>query len=130
VAAEVLVPLQALRSSLQAGEELRQSVNRLARQFKVSTLVILRRLYDAGHLSHERFWVEYQAELERLRILPPSAGGNFYLTTTARVSKRFARAVLIATWEGRTSFSEASRLLGFKSMSTFYELSRKLGIKG
>ncbi len=130
VAAEVLVPLQALRSSLQAGEELRQSVNRLARQFKVSTLVILRRLYDAGHLSHERFWAEYQAELECLRILPPSTGGNFYLTTTARVSKRFARAVLIATWEGRTSFSEASRLLGFKSMSTFYELSRKLGIKG
>jgi Zn-dependent peptidase ImmA (M78 family) len=130
VAAELLVPLRALRASLQAGEELRQTLDRLARQFKVSTLVILRRLHDAGRLSRERFWEEYEAELERLRRLPTSRGGDFYLTTAARLGKRFASAVVVATMEGRTSFTEAYRLLGFKKMATFRELSMSLEVGG
>lgn len=130
VAAELLVPLQALRASLKAREELRQTLDRLARQFKVSTLVILRRLHDADHLSRERFWAAYEAELERLLQLPTSGGGDFYLTTAARLGKRFARAVVEATMEGRTSFTEAYRLLGLKKMATFRELSTSLGVGG
>jgi hypothetical protein len=90
-------------------------------------LVILRRLHDAGRLSRERFWAEYEAELERLRRLPASSGGDFYLTTAVRLGKRFARAVVVAAMEGRTSFTEACRLLGFKKMATFRELSTSLG---
>lgn len=130
VAGELLVPLRALRASLQEGEELRQTLDRLARQFKVSTLVILRRLYDAGRLSRERFWAEYEAEFDRLRRLPASGGGDFYLTTAARLGKRFARAVVVATMEGRASFTEACRLLGFKKMATLRELSASLGVGG
>lgn len=130
VAAELLVPLEAFQDSLQPGEGLRQTLDRLARQFKVSTLVVLRRLYDAGRLSRKRFWAEYEAELERLRRLPASSGGDFYLTTAARLGKRFARAVVVATMEGRTSFTEACRLLGFKKMATFRELSTSLGVGG
>jgi Zn-dependent peptidase ImmA (M78 family) len=130
VAAELLVPLRALRASLKAREELRQTLDRLARQFKVSTLVILRRLHDAGHLGRGRFWEEYEAELERLRRLPTSRGGDFYLTTAVRVGKRFARAVVVAAMEGRTSFTEASRLLAFKKMATFRELSTSLEVGG
>jgi Zn-dependent peptidase ImmA (M78 family) len=130
VAAELLVPLGALRTSLKAGEEVREALDRLARQFKVSTLVILRRLHDVGHLSRERFWAEYESELERLRRFPLSSGGDFYLATAARVGKRFARAVAVAAMEGRTSFTEACRLLGFKKMSTFRELSKSLEVAG
>jgi Zn-dependent peptidase ImmA (M78 family) len=130
VAAELLVPLRALRASLDAGEDLRHSLDRLARQFKVSTLVILRRLYDADRLGRERFWEEYEAEFKRLRRLPASSGGDFYLTTGARLGKRFARTVVVAAMEGRTSFTEASRLLGFKKMATFRELSASLGVGG
>jgi Zn-dependent peptidase ImmA (M78 family) len=130
VAAELLVPLRALRASLKAREELRQTLDRLSRQFKVSTLVILRRLHDAGHLGRRRFWEEYEAELERLRRLPTSRGGDFYMTTAVRVGKRFARAVVVAAMEGRTSFTEASRLLGFKKMATFRELSTSLEVGG
>lgn len=129
VAAELLVPLKAFRASLQEREELRQILDRLAQQFKVSTLVILRRLYDAGRLSRERFWTEYEAELERLRRLPGVSGGDFYRTTAARVGKRFARAVAVETMEGRTSFTEACRLLGFRRMVTFRKLSHSLGIR-
>ena len=44
VAAELLVPLAALRAELREAEALPQALARLARAFKVSTLVILRRL--------------------------------------------------------------------------------------
>ena len=130
VAAEVLAPLTALRASLQPREALRETVDRLARQFKVSTLVILRRLHDVGSLTREELWAEYEAELARLREVPRSSGGDFYRTTAARVGNRFARAVVSATWEGRASFTEACRLLGFKKMATFRELSASLGVSG
>lgn len=39
---------------------------RLARQFKVSTLVILRQIHDTGGLSRQEFWQEFNLELERL----------------------------------------------------------------
>jgi Zn-dependent peptidase ImmA (M78 family)/transcriptional regulator with XRE-family HTH domain len=130
VAAEVLVPLAALRASLQPHEALRETLDRMARQFKVSTLVILRRLHDASCLTREQLWAEYEAELARLREISRPSGGDFYLTTAARVGKRFARAVVSATWEGRSSFTEACRLLGFKKMATFRELSASLGVVG
>jgi len=127
VAAELLVPLAALREALPRGDTLAE-VPRLARRFKVSTLVILRRLLDARRLSREVFGAAYDAELERLRAQPKSSGGDFYLTLGARAGKTFARALVISTLEGRTSFTEAFRLLGFKKMATFRELSESLGV--
>jgi len=128
VAAELLAPLAVVRQELRRGEALRQTMDRLARRFKVSTLVILRRIHDSGGLTRERLWREYDAELERLGRMPRSPGGDFYLTTASRVSKRFARAVVTSTWEGRSSFTEAFHLLGFKKMSTFRELGQSVGV--
>lgn len=128
VAAELLVPLTALRREYQPHANLQEEVHRLARAFKVSTLVILRRIHDAGGLTREQLWAEYEAELSRLRQIARSSGGDFYLTTAARVGKRFARAVVSAALEGRSSFTEAFRLLGFKKMSTFHELGVSLGV--
>ena len=51
VAAELLVPLASLREKLKREEELPDALARLARAYKVSTLVILRRVFDAGGLS-------------------------------------------------------------------------------
>ena len=128
VAAELLVPLDILRGEYQKGAELRTEVARLARRFKVSSLVILRRIRDAGGLTRERLWQEYHEELERLRDIPLRSGGNFYLTQVARVSKRFARALVVSTLEGRSSFTEAFRLLGFRKMATFRDLGHSLGV--
>ncbi|HZF12089.1 MAG TPA: XRE family transcriptional regulator [Thermoanaerobaculia bacterium] len=114
VAAELLVPLAILRTEYQRRAELRVELDRLARRFKVSTLVILRRIHDAGGLTAEQFWQAYREELERLQAIQKGSGGDFYLTLGARVSKRFARALVVSTLEGQTSFTEAFRMLGLK----------------
>lgn len=128
VAAELLVPLAVLQQEYDADAALRDELSRLARRFKVSTLVVLRRVHDAGGLTRDRFWREYDAELQRLTSVPRSSGGDFYLTSASRVSKRFARAVVTSTWEGRSSFTEAFRLLGCRKMSTFREFGHSVGV--
>jgi Zn-dependent peptidase ImmA (M78 family) len=128
VAAELLVPLVVLQDTYRGDIPLREELNHLARWFKVSTLVILRRLHDAGKLSREELWRTYEQELKRLRSLSRGSGGNFYLTLPARVSKRFARALVISTLEGQTLHRDAFRLLGFSKLATFHELSRQLGV--
>jgi Zn-dependent peptidase ImmA (M78 family) len=128
VAAEVLVPLAALRDNYQEGEELRLSLDRLARLFKVSTLVILRRLYDNGGLTRKELAQAYNEELEQLRETRRGSGGDFYLTEAARVGKRFARALVASTLEGHTLYRDAFHLLGFSKSSTFHELAHSLGV--
>ena len=128
VAAELLVPLDVIRREYREGADLSSEVNRLARRFKVSGLVVLRRIHDAGGLSREQLWEAYAAELERLQALPAGSGGNFYLTLPARVSKRFARALVSSTLEGRTLYRDALRMLGFSKLKTFDELGRTLGV--
>lgn len=128
VAAELLVPLAVLRKEYRRNNELPDETNRLARRFKVSTLVILRRIYDVGGLTREQFWQAYKEELERLRALPKGSGGDFYLTQAVRVSKRFARALVVSTLEGQTLYRDAFRMLGFSKLATFQELGRNLGV--
>jgi len=127
VAAEFLVPLAALRPEIRRGSDAAEECNRLARVFKVSSLVILRRMHDAGALGRDEMWSAYEAELERLRAIPRGSGGDFYLTQAVRVSKRFARALVSSTLEGQTLYRDAFRLLGFSKLDTFRELGKNLG---
>jgi Zn-dependent peptidase ImmA (M78 family) len=130
VAAELLVPLAVLKQEYDRGLDLRVSLDRLARRFKVSTLVILRRIHDAGGLTRDEFWREYETELKRLLAISKRSGGNFYLTQAARVSKRFARALVVSTLEGQTLHRDAFRMLGFAKLETFKKLGRSLGVIG
>lgn len=128
VAAELLVPLAVFRNEFRKNAELRGELDRLARIFKVSTLVILRRMHDARGLTWDQLRAAYEQEVERLSAIPKGAGGNFYLTQGARLSKRFARAVIASTVEGQTLYRDAFRLLGFSKLSTFRELGHSLGV--
>jgi Zn-dependent peptidase ImmA (M78 family) len=127
VAAELLVPLEALRAALVGDEALPATLSRLARQFKVSTLVVLRRLLDAGRLDRGNFATAYAEELRRLTDVQRGPGGDFYRTTTARVGRRFGRALVESTLEGRTLYRDAYRMLGIAKGGTFDEFGRSLG---
>ena len=130
VAAELLVPLRVLQSDLRRNEPVPEALSRLAGTFKVSTLVILRRLLDADWLTRERFDAAWGQENERLRKLVQagSGGGDFYRTTVARVGRRFARALVVSTLEGQTLYRDAFRMLGVKKTETFNNLGREAGV--
>ncbi len=129
VAAEFLVPLKAVREALIENETLSQTLQRLARRFKVSTLVILRRLFDVGWIDRGTLDKGWEEELHRLeRFTSTGTGGDFYNTLDAHVSKRFAKAVVVSTLEGHTPFTEAFGLLGVRKGKTFFELAQRLGI--
>lgn len=130
VAAELLVPLEALRAAYRPDAPIPDEIQRLAREFKVSTLVALRRLFDAGFIEQGRLWQHYREEQARLKVLEQrgSGGGDFYRTLGARTSKRFARAIVSSTLEGQTLFQDAFRMLGVRKTATFYEAARELGV--
>lgn len=130
VAAELLMPLEDLQAAHQRNVPIPDEIQRLARDFKVSTLVALRRLFDAGYIDRAALWQHYREEQKRLRTLKErsSSGGDFYRSLSARTSKRFARAIVSSTLEGLTSFPDAFRMLGVRKTATFYEAARELGV--
>ncbi|HVX70425.1 MAG TPA: ImmA/IrrE family metallo-endopeptidase [Mycobacteriales bacterium] len=130
VAAELLVPLASITEEFEGGSNITAELDRLAKFYKVSTLVVLRRIFDAGRMSRDDFHRAYDAELTRVMEFArsTSTGGNFYNTEPIRVSRTFARALVTDTAEGRTLHRDAFRLLGFKKYSTFEELSQRLGV--
>jgi Zn-dependent peptidase ImmA (M78 family) len=130
VAAELLVPLRSIAEEYVASPDLTTELDRLAKFYRVSTLVVLRRIYDAGLMAWNVYRPAYGAELARVLELAASrgSGGNFYNTEPIRVSRTFARALVTDTAEGRTLHRDAFRLLGFKKVSTFEELSHRLGV--
>ena len=128
VAAEFLVPSTELHSELRSSEPTPETVQRLTRAFKVSALVVLRRLLDTGWLERAAFDILWAREIERIRDEVGSRGGNFYNNTFARVSRRFARALVASTLEGETLYRDAFRMLGVSGTETFNNLGRKVGI--
>jgi Zn-dependent peptidase ImmA (M78 family)/transcriptional regulator with XRE-family HTH domain len=131
VAAELLVPLEIVRNELRADEPLQETVARLVRIFKVSSLVILQRLRDARRLTWDELRAAYQSELDRISRLPKAeGGGDFYVTAAVRYSRRFTRALVESTLEGRTLYRDALRMLGISKTETFHELGRSLAFGG
>jgi Zn-dependent peptidase ImmA (M78 family) len=131
VAAEVLVPRSRILSDFRGTADT-EELERLAAAYRVSTLVILHRLFEIGKLEWEVFRDLYTTELERVRTLAESrrasSGGNFYFTQPLRLGRRFARAVFLDTFEGGTAYGDAYRLLGTAKPATFNRLAIELGV--
>lgn len=124
VASELLVPL----SDLEKHYHTNVTIEELARRYKVSTLVVLRRIYDLGKINRETLWDKYRDELARLKKIASHApdGGDFYRTLFTRSSKRFVNAIVANTLEGQTLFRDAFKMLGIKKSSIFYSIAEKL----
>jgi len=106
------------------------SKNRSAHDFRCGTLVVLQALRRTGVRRIENYDTAYDAEVARLRTLSDSGGsggGDHYNNQPFRVGERLSRALIADTLEGRTTISEAMRLMSMKSASTFDEYARRLG---
>jgi Zn-dependent peptidase ImmA (M78 family) len=129
VAAELLVPAHAMQEAFDPTQPLTAEIRRLARRFKVSTLVVLRRAFDIGAIGRETFHGAYEDELERLQALGErgTGGGNFHNTEAVRVSRTFARALVDSTLGGRTLYRDAFRMLGISKLQTFHDFGQVVG---
>ncbi|EIE00965.1 ImmA/IrrE family metallo-endopeptidase [Leptospira licerasiae] len=130
VAAEFLMPMEETLAEFRTDVPIQEEIQRMTKIFKVSSLVVLRRLYDAEKIHKNDFWNLFNEEVKRISELQTSnaGGGNFYRTLGVRVGKRFALAVVTSTLEGQTLFQDAFRMLGFRKNATFYQEARELGV--
>ncbi|MEM9818072.1 MAG: XRE family transcriptional regulator [Cyanobacteria bacterium P01_D01_bin.6] len=130
VAAELLVPSAELRAAWAEAESQEDWLRSLTQRFKVSTLVVLRRLNDRELISDSTFQQRYQAEQERFQASASekTGGGDFYRTQISRFSNQFLTALVESTLEGRTSYRDALRLLKLSKVETFKQLAQELSV--
>jgi Zn-dependent peptidase ImmA (M78 family)/DNA-binding XRE family transcriptional regulator len=119
VAGEVLVPENQFISRWDDKGETNHNIERLARHFKVSAFVILRRAYILGLVSKDVFDTNYNELLTRIR--PKSKDkkgtGNFHALLLARNSFTFTTTLIAGLSDGSVSPKEASQLLNIKAAS-------------
>lgn len=129
VAADFLVPLEDFRLSFNRHLPMAEEVQRASRRYRVSSLVILSRVFEAGFLNWEAYRAAFDRERARLRDIPrESSGGNFYATLSTRLGKRFLRALVSNTLAGQTLYRDAFRMLGINEQRVFDELPGRLNL--
>jgi Zn-dependent peptidase ImmA (M78 family) len=113
VAAEFLVP----KNQLAAKWAQLDDFFGLASYFKVSPLVIARRLLDANYINKARFFSFYNTYMAKMRTDKASTkerGGNFYSSCDYRIGRPFADAVGRAVKGGRLLYRDAFQLTGLQ----------------
>jgi Zn-dependent peptidase ImmA (M78 family) len=118
VAAELLVPETELRDAWNEARRAPNGYQALARHFKVSELVAVRRLLDLALIRTSEFHDFYQTYLqaERRAAKAPS-GGDFYANQNFRIGRRFGELVIRATREGKLLYRDAYQLTGLYGRS-------------
>lgn len=114
-AAEVLVPMSDLKVRARAVQPTDSAVAALARTYRVSREVVLRRFLDLGLVSASRYEEkarEWTADFERTS--EGGGGGDFYRTQASYLSPRLLGEVMRRYLRGAIDASDAASFLGVK----------------
>ncbi|MGN7786854.1 ImmA/IrrE family metallo-endopeptidase [Niabella sp. 22666] len=117
-AAEILVPEERLKQQWEIVKNIEKPIPLLERQFKVSQLVIARRLLDMELINKAQYFSFYNNYVASFQNKPESEGGNFYHTQNTRIGRAFFQQVLKATLQGKLLYSDAYKLTSLNG-STF-----------
>lgn len=117
VAAETLLPKEEFLSYWEDRDELKDNLELLAKKYRVSEFVVLRRAYDNNKLDEHDYYEYYQRLIVEHRKSKGTSGGNFYRSLLARNSSTLTTTLLVAAAEGRVSQKDAARLLNVKVKS-------------
>jgi Zn-dependent peptidase ImmA (M78 family)/DNA-binding XRE family transcriptional regulator len=125
IAAELLAPETLLpKKSLELDY---QAIIQLSKDFKISTIVVLRRLLETRVITKKKFFGLYDqmlkenANLEKSKASSSSGGGNFYNNFFAKTGKPFTDAVISSIQERRLLYRDAADLLSV-SVPVVYKL--------
>ena len=123
VAAELLVPEEELKKQFSKNENIKY----LSNYFKVSQIVIARRLLDLNQIDKTDFFNFYENRFNKEKIKSKSKGGDFYNTVPYRISRKFGEIIYRATIEGKISYRDAFKLTGLraKTFDNYFKEYRK-----
>lgn len=126
IAAEFLVPADLFFREWDNYHTVLETTELLARHFRVSGQVILRRAFELQLISNNELfqtWTEIQKIAQKTQA---KRGGDFYRNLYVRNSRRFTSELLLAVNSGYISFQDGARLLNTKPQSITNVLA-KLG---
>lgn len=122
VAAELLVPADSLRTVWND----RRDMKAVAKQFKVSQIVIARRLLDLAIITRDEFFRFYNEYTSReFRSRQGQAGGDFYHTAFKRLSRKYLKYIDMAIRSNKLLIRDAYNLTGIRGDS-FHSLMGKV----
>jgi len=124
VAADFLVPKSELLKQwelLTIGYEVDVVINRISRKFKVSPIVIARRLFEFSKITSDVYWNWYNAYQEEWQILKEKQKANkkdspsYGIRIRTKLGKALINTVIDAAREGKISELDASLILNVKT---------------
>ena len=113
VSAEFLVPARAFVADWETVPQ-RDAPQDLARRYRVSSLMVLRRGLDVGLIDRATFFRLYKIERARQTVRSRTTGGNFDVNFTVRNGRRLLESVYESVAEGRLLHREAAAILEVK----------------
>lgn len=122
IAAELLVPAKILQSVSNENSDLEY----LAKYFKVSQIVVARRLLDLGKMSRNDFFKFFNDYIHRdfQKKEDSEPGGDFYRTQRKRLSVRFLSFVNQAIKENKLLIRDAYQITDMRG-STFHKFMKE-----
>ena len=127
VAAELLVPASVLLEEW----TLTTDFHALAKQFKVSPVVVARRALDLNLINKESYFEFYRTYIAKIELLKKQksqsddkVSGNYYNTMGVRLSPRFLSWIDTAVHQGKLTYLNAYRLTGLKG-NTYAEMMKR-----
>ncbi len=125
VPGRLLDPLKVARSL----PEIEETIRQVAKQTKVSTVVVARRAADLGLISRTVFLGVFEEERAKWQSTPAtSSGGSFWTNQKWRIGPRFAASVFRACQAGRLSYTDAFELTGLKG-NAFFDMPKRMGLR-
>ena len=120
IAAECLVPTEKFKSKWNKERDIKELAPELAKEFKVSDWVIIRRAYDLDYIS-QKIFNEYlegirrrNAQIRDQQKTSHEQGPNWFVLHKIRIGSFFAKTVIHEALNGAIPLTEAHRLTGIK----------------
>lgn len=118
-AAEVLVPSSdfnaVLRRTRNATDD--TTVGDLARRYRVSREVILRRLLDRRLISQDHYEAKSREWIAEAASGGKGGGGNYYATQATYLGEKYLQLVFSKHYQGKLSLEQVADYLGVKTKS-------------
>lgn len=128
-AANILMPKNDVIDTFDQYINISQFLQDATKLFHVSTNALLLRIYNLNLIDKDTFdkeWAKakalYKDCLKSLQESNGKSSGNYYKTVNSRLSHRLLQSLISSTSVGKTTFRDATYLLGMKSVSTFDKL--------